>query len=48
MTKFFGQYTKKWDLALAGLVMAITPILIFFLSLQRYIVEGVTTGSIKG
>lgn len=48
VTKFFGQYTKKWDLALAGLVMAITPILIFFLSLQRYIVEGVTTGSIKG
>lgn len=48
VTKFFGQYTKKWDLALAGLVMAITPILLFFLLLQRYIVEGVTTGSIKG
>lgn len=48
VTKFFGQYTKKWDLALAGLVMAVTPILLFFLSLQRYIVEGVTTGSIKG
>lgn len=48
VTKFFGQYTKKWDLALAGLVMAVTPILLFFLSLQRYIVEGVTSGSIKG
>ncbi|NGM82789.1 carbohydrate ABC transporter permease [Paenibacillus sp. 7124] len=48
VTKFFGQYTKKWDLALAGLVMAITPILLFFLSLQRYIVEGVTAGSVKG
>lgn len=48
VTKFFGQYTKKWDLALPGLVMAITPILIFFLSLQRYIVEGVTAGSVKG
>lgn len=48
VTKFFGQYTKKWDLALAGLVMAITPILLFFLSLQKYIVEGVTTGSLKG
>ncbi|MEK3717617.1 carbohydrate ABC transporter permease [Paenibacillus sp. FSL R7-0333] len=48
VTKFFGQYTKKWDLALPGLVMAITPILLFFLSLQRYIVEGVTAGSIKG
>jgi len=48
VTKFFGQYTKKWDLALPGLVMAITPILLFFLLLQKYIVEGVTTGSIKG
>lgn len=48
VTKFFGQYTKKWDLALAGLVMAVTPILLFFLCLQRYIVEGVTSGSIKG
>ncbi|AHV95965.1 carbohydrate ABC transporter permease [Paenibacillus sabinae] len=48
VTKFFGQYTKKWDLALAGLVMAIVPILLFFLSLQRYIVEGVTAGSVKG
>ncbi|MCL6604484.1 MAG: carbohydrate ABC transporter permease [Paenibacillus sp.] len=48
VTKFFGQYTKKWDLALPGLVMAITPILLFFLSLQKYIVEGVTSGSVKG
>ncbi|KAA9004838.1 carbohydrate ABC transporter permease [Paenibacillus spiritus] len=48
VTKFFGQYTKKWDLALAGLVMAVVPILIFFLSLQKYIVEGVTAGSVKG
>ncbi|GIP21968.1 carbohydrate ABC transporter permease [Paenibacillus sp. J22TS3] len=48
VTKFFGQYTKKWDLALAGLMMAITPILLFFLLLQRYIVEGVTAGSVKG
>ncbi len=48
VTKFFGQYTKKWDMALAGLVMAVTPILIFFLTLQKYIVEGVTAGSVKG
>ncbi|AIQ11630.1 carbohydrate ABC transporter permease [Paenibacillus durus] len=48
VTKFFGQYTKKWDLALAGLIMAITPILLFFLILQKYIVEGVTAGSVKG
>lgn len=45
---FFGQYTKQWDLALAGLVLGITPIIIFFLLLQRYIIEGITAGSVKG
>ncbi|UJF31843.1 carbohydrate ABC transporter permease [Paenibacillus hexagrammi] len=48
VTKFFGQYTKKWDMALAGLMMAITPVVLFFLTLQKYIVEGVTSGSLKG
>ncbi|QJC53187.1 carbohydrate ABC transporter permease [Paenibacillus albicereus] len=45
---FFGQYTKQWDLALAGLVMGVLPILIFFLTLQRHIIEGITAGSVKG
>ncbi len=45
---FFGQYTKQWDLALAALVMGITPIVVFFLSLQRHIIEGITAGSVKG
>lgn len=45
---FFGQYTKQWDLALPALVLGILPIIIFFLSLQRYIVEGITAGSVKG
>ncbi|OXM13006.1 carbohydrate ABC transporter permease [Paenibacillus herberti] len=45
---FFGQYTKQWDLALAGLVMGVLPILAFFLTLQRHIIEGITAGSVKG
>lgn len=45
---FFGQYTKQWDLALAALVMGITPIILFFLTLQRQIIEGITAGSVKG
>ncbi|GAB6927277.1 carbohydrate ABC transporter permease [Paenibacillus sp. JCM 10914] len=45
---FFGQYSKQWDLALPALVLGITPIIIFFLSLQKYIVEGVAAGSVKG
>lgn len=45
---FFGQYTKQWDLALAGLVLGIIPIIIFFLVLQKHIIAGITAGSVKG
>ncbi|WP_426449024.1 carbohydrate ABC transporter permease [Paenibacillus sp. S-38] len=45
---FFGQYTKQWDLALAALVLGIIPIVIFFLAMQRHIIEGITAGSVKG
>ena len=48
ITRFFGQYTKQWDMALAGLTIGIAPIIVFFLALQKYIVEGITAGSVKG
>lgn len=44
---FFGQYTKQWDLALAALVLSIIPLLIFFFAMQKHIVKGITSGSIK-
>jgi len=45
---FFGQYTKQWDLALAALVLGVIPIVIFFLAMQKHIIEGITAGSVKG
>lgn len=45
---FFGQYTKQWDLALPALVLGITPVIIFFLLMQKYIIQGITAGSVKG
>ncbi|TCN24088.1 carbohydrate ABC transporter permease [Mesobacillus foraminis] len=44
---FFGQYTKQWELALAGLVLSIIPLVIFFFSMQKHIIKGITSGSIK-
>ena len=44
---FFGQYTKQWDLALAGLVLTIIPVLIFYFFAQKHIIKSVTAGSIK-
>ena len=45
---FFGQYTKQWDMALAGLVLGFAPIVCFFLFMQRHIVAGIAAGSVKG
>lgn len=45
---FFGQYTDRWDYALATLTMGVLPIVLFFLFLQRFIIKGVTSGSLKG
>ena len=45
---FFGQYTKQWDMALAGLVLGVAPIVCFFLFMQRHIVAGIAAGSVKG
>lgn len=45
---FFGQFSKKWDLATAGLIMCMIPIIIFYILCQKHIVKGVTDGAVKG
>lgn len=45
---FVGSLNTKWHYALAAMVMAIFPSVICFVFLQRYIVDGVVAGSIKG
>lgn len=45
---FFGQFAKKWDLATAGLIMCMIPIVVFYIRCQKYIVKGVTEGAVKG
>lgn len=44
---FFGQYTKQWHLALAGLVLTIIPVIIFYFSAQKHIIKSIAAGSIK-
>ncbi len=45
---FFGQFSERWDYALATLVMGIAPIIVFFIFMQRFIIRGVIAGSLKG
>ncbi|WP_139892404.1 carbohydrate ABC transporter permease [Bacillus sp. D386] len=43
---FKGPYGTDWPVILAGVIIVITPILIVFLALQKYIYNGVS-GSVK-
>ncbi|MGV9193525.1 sugar ABC transporter permease [Microbacterium sp. MC2] len=43
-----NQLASNWGLFAAGAVLASIPVLALFLSLQRYIVGGLTAGSVKG
>lgn len=45
---FVGQLNTKWHYALAAMTLAILPSVICFVLLQRYIVDGVVAGSVKG
>ncbi len=44
---FFGQFSKRWDLATAALVLGMIPIIIFYMLAQKSIIKGVTDGAIK-
>ncbi|WP_159619727.1 sugar ABC transporter permease [Ruania rhizosphaerae] len=43
-----NQLTSRWGLFAAGAMIASLPVLALFLSLQRYIVGGLSSGSVKG
>ncbi|MCI8433474.1 MAG: carbohydrate ABC transporter permease [Lachnospiraceae bacterium] len=44
---FYGTYSTDIGLIMAALLLAMLPILILYVFLQRYIVEGVTSGAVK-
>ena len=45
---FVGALNTKWHYALAAMVLAIFPSVVCFVFLQRYIVDGVVAGAVKG
>ncbi len=44
---FFGQYTKQWHLALAGLTIAIISVILSYFFAQKPIIKGVADGAVK-
>ena len=45
--EFIGYTTVKWNEMMAASLVGIAPVLLVFLFLQKYIVEGLTSGAVK-
>jgi multiple sugar transport system permease protein len=43
-----GEHAQDTELMMAGAVLTVLPVILLFVSLQRFYVEGVTMGSTKG
>lgn len=44
---FYGQYTSDYGVAMAGLILSITPVILFYLFMQRNILKGIADGAVK-
>jgi multiple sugar transport system permease protein len=43
-----GEHVQDTELMMAGSVLTVLPVLIVFMVLQRYYIQGITAGSVKG
>ena len=44
---FYGQYSSEYGQAMAGLLLAVIPIVAFYLVLQRQFISGISSGAVK-
>jgi len=44
---FQGQHGTEWGLTFAAMIIALIPVVLIFISLQRYFTGGLTTGAFK-
>jgi ABC-type glycerol-3-phosphate transport system permease component len=45
---FHGQNVTQWGLVFAASVIAVIPVIVVFFVFQRYFVQGLTSGAVKG
>ena len=48
LASFQEEFTFRWDLIMAGAGIITLPILFFFLLMQKFIVQGLLGGAVKG
>ncbi|MNO16811.1 L-arabinose transport system permease protein AraQ [compost metagenome] len=46
--RYIGEFSSRWDMIFAGTAMSVVPVLIVFISLQKYFVKGIASGATKG
>jgi multiple sugar transport system permease protein len=47
ITQFIGQYDIAWEFLFTSTIIAIIPVVILFISIEKYLVGGLTAGSVK-
>jgi multiple sugar transport system permease protein len=48
LNTYVGEFQYYWSDAMAGSIIVILPMVIVFILLQRYLVQGMTAGAVKG
>jgi len=44
---FIGQYEVQWHYLFAASLVAVVPVVILFILIERWLVGGLTAGSVK-
>ena len=47
LSALHGRYSTAWNMVMAGVVISVVPIIVLFMSAQRYFVEGLARAGIK-
>jgi multiple sugar transport system permease protein len=47
LTSLIGQYQVQWNYMFTGSLIGIIPVVILFASIEKYLVGGLTAGSVK-
>ncbi len=47
VNNFAGAFLVSWDLMMTAILMALVPIIVFFLAAQKHIIKGMVEGSVK-
>lgn len=48
LNSFRNSFTSRYDLIMAGSILALIPVVILFICCQKYIVRGIAMGAVKG